>query len=88
MERIGKNVNSALETTNAPIRNIESYLGHRIVLTCLSKLSFCGIAQRLIDVDKKCGILIETDQNSGFSIWCPLDFVKSITIIPIPIDDN
>jgi len=62
----------------------ETYVGHRIVLTCRSELSFCGLARTVLQIDGRSGLLMETDSRSGLSVWCPLDYVKSITIIPIP----
>ncbi|RMG44073.1 MAG: hypothetical protein D6723_19760 [Acidobacteria bacterium] len=68
--------------------NAKKYLGHRIVLRCRGELSFCGIARNILDINHRRGLLVETDSKSGFSVWCPLDYIKSVTIIPIPTGDS
>lgn len=66
---------------------VDSYLGRRVVLTCRSELSFCGVARQVLEVGARRGLLLETDPRSGFSVWCPLDYIKSVTVIPIPIEE-
>ncbi len=67
--------------------DVDSYLGRRIVLTCRSELSVCGVARCVVEVSARLGILVETDSQSGLSIWCPLDFIKSVTVIPVPVEN-
>lgn len=68
-------------------QNVDSYLGRRVVLTCRGELSFCGVARRVLEVGARRGVLLETDPRSGFSVWCPLDYIKSVTVIPIPVEE-
>lgn len=78
--------NGKIPGTAAP--RVEEYLGRRVVLTCRSELSFCGTARSVHTIGSRSGVLVETDASSGFSIWCPLDFVKQVTVIPIPVEPS
>ncbi len=80
-------MNDSSQPTCPPPENVDSYLGRRIVLTSRSEISFCGLARSVIEVGRRRGMLLETDSISGFSVWCPLDFIKSVTVIPIPVEE-
>jgi hypothetical protein len=58
-------------------------VGARIVLTCRSELSFCGLFRGAHRFGPRDGFVVETDSASGLSIWCPVDFVREVTVIPI-----
>lgn len=57
--------------------------GARVVLTCAGDLSFCGRLRGRRSIDGRDGLLVETDAESGFCVWCPLPFVQQVTVIPI-----
>jgi hypothetical protein len=63
--------------------DFDSYHDSRVVLTTMSELSFCGTARKLLTLDSCSGLLLETDARHGLCIWCPLDHVKRIRVIPI-----
>ena len=81
-------MNDSSHFTSLPPEDVNRYLGQRIVLTSRSEISFCGVAHSVIEVSKRRGMLLETDSRSGFSVWCPLDYIKSITVIPIPVEKS
>lgn len=58
-------------------------LNKRVVLTCQSNVSYAGVIHDILEIHGKSGILLELDVKSGFSVWCPLDFVKSVIIVPM-----
>lgn len=57
--------------------------GARVVLACDSGLSFCGRLRGRRSIDGREGLLVETDAESGFCVWCPLPFVRQLTVVPI-----
>lgn len=57
--------------------------GSRVVLTCRSNLSFCGTSRGTYAVGAREGLLVETDAGSGLAVWCPVDFVQQVRVIPI-----
>ena len=80
-------MSESIKNASSDIQHPDEYIGKRIVLTSLSELSFCGIAREVIEAGNRPGVLVETDSKSGFGVWCPLEFIKSVTVIPIPIED-
>lgn len=80
-------MNARSQIATPPVESVEDYLGCRVVLTCHGELSFCGVARAVLVVGTQRGLLVQTDPQSGFSVWCPLDYAKSITVIPIPVED-
>jgi len=58
-------------------------IGQRIVLTCSRDISFCGLSHSIHTVDQQKGLLLVTDQETNLSVWCPIEHIKEITIIPI-----
>lgn len=66
------------------MENIANHLDKRIVLTTLNEVCYAGVSRRVIPIDGNDGLLVQIDDNSGFSIWCPLGFIKEILVIPIP----
>ena len=64
--------------------NIEQYLGKRIVLTSNNEIAYAGVPITKMRVNSKEGLILQLDDESGFSIWCPDDFIKDILVIPIP----
>jgi hypothetical protein len=63
--------------------DFERYQGSRVVLTTGSELAFCGTARELLVVDSCSGLLLETDAKHGLCIWCPLDHIKRVRVIPV-----
>ncbi|MGD9488599.1 MAG: hypothetical protein AB7W47_11295 [Calditrichaceae bacterium] len=66
------------------MNSLESYLNERIVLTCLNEISYAGTVNKILMIDDNKGLLLKIDELSGFSVWCPQNFIKDILIIPIP----
>ncbi len=67
--------------------DVEPCVHKRIVLTCDSNVSYAGVVRQCLPVEGKPGLLLMLDERSGFSIWCPLDFIKKILVVPIADDD-
>ncbi len=66
------------------MKNIAHHLDKRIVLTTYNEVCNAGVSRRVITIDGIDGLLVQIDDNSGFSIWCPLEFIKEIMVVPIP----
>lgn len=64
--------------------DIKNIIGERVVLTSFNEISYAGIVYKIIEVDGVEGVLLKIDEKSGFSVWCPQNFIKDILIIPIP----
>jgi hypothetical protein len=64
--------------------DVRDTIGKRIVLTCLSNISYAGVVRGIVDFDGKSGAMVQLHQPSGFSVWCPLDFIKTVLVVPIP----
>lgn len=62
--------------------NIET--GDRMILTCKNNLSYAGVMLGMLrsPADRKC-VAIELDQESGFAVLCPIDFIQEIKKVPI-----
>lgn len=61
----------------------EKLVGSRIVLKCNNNMSFAGTMKGTIGREDQQYIWVETDQESGFGILCPQDFVNEVFEIPI-----
>ena len=58
-------------------------IGKRVVLTCESEVAYAGVVSETPAFAGRNGILIELDQRSHLSVWCPNHFVKEIVVVPI-----
>jgi len=59
-------------------------LNQRVVLTCKNTLSYAGLMRQLTSTGSHGpAVQVELDEESGFSILCPLSFVEKITVVPI-----
>ncbi len=63
---------------------IQKCLGERIVLTLKSEICYAGAAVKVLNIDGVDGLLVKIDDQSGFAVFCPRDFIKEIVTIPIP----
>lgn len=59
------------------------WVGSRVVLRSESNVSYAGILTSIETLHGKPGVLLELDEHSGFSIWCPVTFVKELLVVPI-----
>jgi hypothetical protein len=61
----------------------ESLIGTRVVLRCNNNMTFAGTFVSMMNGNGREYIWVETDQKSGFSILCPVEFVEELVHIPI-----
>jgi len=64
--------------------DLRKYIDERVVVTTKNELCYAGVPSSELIVNNKKGLLVTIDQKSGFSIWCPVDFIKDVLVIPIP----
>jgi hypothetical protein len=64
-------------------QEVTRLMNKRVVLTCESNVSYAGIVVSLETFRDRTGVLLELDRRSGFSVWCPTDFVKELVEVPI-----
>jgi hypothetical protein len=65
------------------LEKVNDCLDKRIVLTTLNEVCYAGISRQILTINGNDGLIVQIDENSGFSVWCPLYFIKEILIIPI-----
>jgi hypothetical protein len=70
------------------ISDVERYLDKRVVLTCDNNVSYAGVVRGSLLLEGKQGLVVRLDSRSCFSIWCPLDFIKGLLVIPITADNG
>lgn len=68
----------------AMLGQVQESIGKRIVLTCESNVSYAGVVRAPLEFDGRTGALVELHAKSGFAVWCPVEFIKSILVVPIP----
>jgi len=59
----------------------------RVVLTCESNVAYAGVVRGALSYEGVEGLMVCLNQRSGFSVWCPIDYIKKLTIIPISETD-
>jgi hypothetical protein len=64
--------------------DVQEAVGKRVVLTCLSNVSYAGVVRGIVPFEGRTGAMVRLHEPSGFSVWCPLEFVKSVLVVPIP----
>lgn len=45
-----------------------------VVLTCESNVAYAGVVRGALSYE---GLMVCLNQRSGFSVWCPIDYIKS-----------
>lgn len=58
-------------------------VGERVVLTTSHNLSFAGVLQAPLELYREEGVLVRLDEKTRFTIWCPLEHVKQLLVVPI-----
>ncbi len=64
--------------------DVNDAVGKRVVLTCLSNVSYAGVVRGVVPFEGRTGAMVQLHQQSGFCVWCPLEFIKSVLVVPIP----
>jgi hypothetical protein len=59
------------------------FVGKRTVLRSENNVSYAGIVTSIEILQGEQGVLLELDARSRFSVWCPLNFVKELILVPI-----
>ena len=62
---------------------MEEYYNKRIVLITNNNISYAGIAKEYITKDDLQRLVLELDQETKFSILCPVNYIKKIKVVPI-----
>lgn len=57
--------------------------GERVVLTTSHNLSFAGVLQGALQLSGQTGTLVRLDEKTHFTIWCPLEHVQRLLVVPI-----
>jgi len=63
---------------------LEGNLNERIVLTTKSEVCWAGLVTDVLTVRGNRGVLVQLDERSGLSVFCPEAFIKEILVVPIP----
>lgn len=66
--------------------HMECYLNERVVLTTKNETCYAGTPVQILTIEQRNGLLVRIDDKSGFSVWCPEEFIKEVLVIPIPKD--
>jgi len=61
-------------------------VGERVVLTTSHNLSFAGILQGELNLYQLEGCYVMLDENTCFTIWCPLTEIQRLLVVPIKIE--
>jgi hypothetical protein len=57
----------------------------RVVINCKNNLTYAGVMREKLELYGKQGFILELDEETHFSVWCPEDFVQKAIMVPIPI---
>jgi len=67
---------------------LDAHLNERVVLTTKSEVCYAGIARAVLTITDTKGLLVQLDERSGLSVWCPETFIKEVLVVPIPRDGD
>jgi len=62
----------------------DQFIDKRVVLRTSHHVSFAGKVIEKTIVNRKEGLVVELDTETGFSIFCPIPTISEILIVPIP----
>jgi hypothetical protein len=57
--------------------------GERVILNTSQNLSFAGILRGRLSLDEEEGILVRLEEKTHFTVWCPLDHVNRLIVVPM-----
>jgi hypothetical protein len=83
----GKEIDMGILVTEmhqeVPLTKESLPVGQRVVLTTSHNLSFAGTLQAPLSMYEEDGTPVMLDEKTRFTIWCPLEHVQRLLVVPI-----